>query len=645
MENHQSFNYPGNPLKLEDSFRVLALEPGQGRDPVKVRLLDCLLSDHPNYEAVSYAWGDLSLTADILVSHDGDEAHYQPVPATTNCQAALKGLRYSDRERLLWIDAICINQGSVKERNHQVQMMSKIYARASRVVVYLGEHTDGSDLVMDWIVQSAEAPDYGEPGAHEPPAPPKEALAALLGRPWFHRVWVLQEISFASDCIVLCGDRAVAWSTFQQIRRTIVDAGTFVKIPYSLGFSDRKESFRYATYGFIPQARQLLNMLRSSRHCKATDPRDKIYAILPLLKRQHQRVLSALNRRLQDPSDESIKHVNADVIRQVLIVRPDYNATAAEVFTQIAKDLMQELGAGIVLREVITPCHVPGLPSWVPDWSVDWPHGKDRYRSIIDRQDDYPLYELRKTSQDSWWITDYSLPEGRPSCQLHLEAFFIGTILHLGPVCDLDKNFFPLFQWWDLAKDREHPEEALRLARQSPVSERAKNFWGALCLEETWVRRVVPLIIEMAGRYAQSSPDNPDREVSLLSFREAMFEWPYDSNTIRAKELLNACDGRRFFLTDSGCMGLIAGNLDAKIGDMLFSGQKWNRPFILRMIGILDETDHGERMVNIPGVSPGQDREAVRVFSVQGKASIGTQWVEDHAKTVFAEKTEHIILR
>jgi hypothetical protein len=58
---------------------------------------------------------------------------------TANCEAALRKLRNRDSERILWIDAICINQDKTLERNHQVTLMRDIYSKASRVVVWLGK--------------------------------------------------------------------------------------------------------------------------------------------------------------------------------------------------------------------------------------------------------------------------------------------------------------------------------------------------------------------------------------------------------------------------------------------------------------------------------------------------------------------------
>lgn len=58
---------------------------------------------------------------------------------TKNLGAALQKLRLPDGARKIWIDALCINQDDVLERNEQVRLMGEIYSRCSRVIVWLGQ--------------------------------------------------------------------------------------------------------------------------------------------------------------------------------------------------------------------------------------------------------------------------------------------------------------------------------------------------------------------------------------------------------------------------------------------------------------------------------------------------------------------------
>jgi hypothetical protein len=95
-----------------------------------------------NYEALSYVWGDVTPVKPIGL--EGKE-----VLITKNLHSALSHLRYNDRERILWADALCINQSDMVERTHQVSLMSSIYSRANLVVAYLGDAWEGCEVAMD----------------------------------------------------------------------------------------------------------------------------------------------------------------------------------------------------------------------------------------------------------------------------------------------------------------------------------------------------------------------------------------------------------------------------------------------------------------------------------------------------------------
>ena len=121
------------PLLGARALRLVVLEPGQPEErEVVCRLLQ--LSDIQSihqYEALSYVWGE-GTTNDLTLNGTN-------FPATVNLVSALRHLRYSDSTRILWIDAICINQRDLTERNEQVGRMADIYRNAQRTLVWLGE--------------------------------------------------------------------------------------------------------------------------------------------------------------------------------------------------------------------------------------------------------------------------------------------------------------------------------------------------------------------------------------------------------------------------------------------------------------------------------------------------------------------------
>ncbi|KAF2672779.1 hypothetical protein BT63DRAFT_420986 [Microthyrium microscopicum] len=99
------------------------------------------LNDNPEYEALSYVWGDENLKSTFIL--DGVE-----VKITENLAVALRHLEPTEKPLVLWIDAICINQSDNVEKSHQVSQMKDIYSAATSVTVWLGPFADGSDYVM-----------------------------------------------------------------------------------------------------------------------------------------------------------------------------------------------------------------------------------------------------------------------------------------------------------------------------------------------------------------------------------------------------------------------------------------------------------------------------------------------------------------
>lgn len=85
-----------------------------------------------SYEALSYVWGDTSKKTPIQVND-------KTLEIGINLRGALHALRYEDKSRTLWIDAICIDQQNIKERNEQVAAMPQIYSRAMKTVIWLGD--------------------------------------------------------------------------------------------------------------------------------------------------------------------------------------------------------------------------------------------------------------------------------------------------------------------------------------------------------------------------------------------------------------------------------------------------------------------------------------------------------------------------
>jgi hypothetical protein len=109
---------------------------------VCIDLIEDRFPNAPPCEALSYAWGSPGQKRPIY--YDGKILH-----VTTNCEAALRQLRLKEESRMLWIDAICIDQGCEEERNHQVGIMGGIYRSAKCVLIWLGGATIESNIALE----------------------------------------------------------------------------------------------------------------------------------------------------------------------------------------------------------------------------------------------------------------------------------------------------------------------------------------------------------------------------------------------------------------------------------------------------------------------------------------------------------------
>jgi hypothetical protein len=178
-------SYPYSLLPQEgDNIRLLRLLP----DEDEAAPLHCELRNHSLstlgtrthlYEALSYVWGNPNETLPINVN--GSQ-----IPVTVNLHSALLHLRDRSIERIIWVDAICIDQSSNEERGQQVQLMAKIYSKAHRVIVWLGKEDADTKGALEDIYLAANEELMVRSGKEIN----HESILNLLQRPWFQRIWV-----------------------------------------------------------------------------------------------------------------------------------------------------------------------------------------------------------------------------------------------------------------------------------------------------------------------------------------------------------------------------------------------------------------------------------------------------------------------
>ena len=339
-------------------FRLLKLEPGQGAEPLVSSLLLSSLDDYSyKWTALSYTWGDPHDCRHIIC--DGSK-----ISITRNLHSALQRLRLVDKPLLLWADAICINQRDNEEKEAQVQLMRRIYTTAYLVVADLGEAADDYNDVAEVFnalmhitrttanyeqISNERYESFGLPAYRDRKW---ESWRNFLARPWFRRVWIMQEYAVASHINMVYGTLHLHGEVLPGLIPQIINRGLTPQIVAGADSYAQQHAanLNCAAMSAMLSARQdveagrsrgLLHHLRHlSSFCEATDERDRVYALLGLA---------------------------TDAERSVLHVR--YSESIAQVYHRTAKVLIEQ-GSGIeVLYEASCHRHLVGLPSWAPNWA------------------------------------------------------------------------------------------------------------------------------------------------------------------------------------------------------------------------------------------------------------------------------------
>jgi hypothetical protein len=250
----------------------------------------------PEYEALSYTWGEERSPLSVKVKSHGLKRKF--IEVTQNLATALIYLRHKSDARVLWIDALCINQEDMEERSSQVARMADIYRLAHRVVVWLGPESDkdrssealstlrgiGSQIEVDWVLSEMRATNEGDSSWADTNIPlilDKKKLNSLLmvfNRPWFERLWVQQEIALANEnAVLICGHDAITRRHFTNalycIRLTNIEVDWDLKV--SELFRDRRELiYQMAKIIYKSDDQHMTTTLRhQAGKLKCSDPR------------------------------------------------------------------------------------------------------------------------------------------------------------------------------------------------------------------------------------------------------------------------------------------------------------------------------------------------------------------------------------
>lgn len=288
-----------------DSIRSTWDHPDPEVDPRFYRspaVLDPYQDYEPAFEALSYTWGTQDATEALYVLENAGSGPSASNKSTAlmvrpNLLEALRHLREEDETRVLWIDAISINQDDVNERNEQVKRMDKIYTLASRVVVWLGMPApdDPHEHGLEILQYLGDEIEFGKDGTILPSPTACEdfwfhprielpysdddyaAIINLLQRSWFDRLWIWQEIQLGTHkTTMLLGNTTAEW---YAVRRALLCLDT--KLDTNTVLS-RKLLQSRAALSISNSGTHVFNIISRTREASCLLEHDRIFAVLGL---------------------------------------------------------------------------------------------------------------------------------------------------------------------------------------------------------------------------------------------------------------------------------------------------------------------------------------------------------------------------
>lgn len=578
-----------------EQIRLLELHPGEFHEPMVISLSTANLTTCTDtFEALSYVWGDAKDVCETAAVVDGVD-----IFLTKNLDVALRHLRYTSEVRRMWVDAICINQGNVHERGHQVSMMARIYTSARQVIVWTGPAGDESEFFFETLAQYD-----GAAGRSELTGPFADTLFVprliwsiyhIALRPWFTRIWVVQEVVAKGDPYVSCGFQGASWNRFgsfielvcRQIGGRHSDLfahayGTSRLLEVTPKSADNPFLWRALAgredypsniwdWELEPQLGRLSmlddtiadinhtrvtmfkatfpSQFKRTMYLTATDARDKVYAILGIC-----------NWARSFPPDD----IDKDVLDWQRPLEPDYSQSTENVFARAAVELIMN---GLDLTYNYLPLEEThlNLPSWVPDLTQPLRHLK---------QPLHPYYlcppqqvirdNIDKLHRGLPWA--YFSPNARV---LYAGGLPLGRIIHSMQLVEAKTTTYDYLTpqaWEDL-----HDGERFTVP----------YVYNGISLRRTIKREIV--------LDALLPPEHPESSTARSKLEKRRRIRQYDRDNLAgyyhvaaaaARHMTSICAGRWFFVTDMGQAGLTAGPV--QVGDELVGLFGINLPFVLR---------------------------------------------------------------
>lgn len=563
-------------MLLGDQIRIMDLLPcedGNDKSPIVCVLRTVALSDHPEFDALSYCWGVTN--NNNQQSKDSDTVK-KPWEISGNLHAALRRLRLQDRKRQLWVDQICIDQANTDEKISQVRMMNQIYSACRCCIIWFGDLKDGSTE----LVEATAAVELIECVASKNAKlswdqTTKNFQRAARGvhsmspecHPWWQRIWTFQEAVLPPRKSIFWGPLVLSWQSLTLANRQCLTGGCpppilrnlsafacprprhigkncLLNLFLAVGWIDLVRSNR-------PQEDLLLMVMRTRSLRDASQPQDKILGMLGLLSPQHV---------------PNTKNCN-------------YGTKLAQVYSAATLDM-------ILARRSLLPLLMnPRIgerkgTADIPRWAIDLAHTPDHWTDYFYQYWGYGKYNAcagRALDMEAFQKAMTEQPIQHRA--LGLKGILVDTVNVLS-----DNRLLIL-------ESHLNPETQ----NLTPAIPRTLRAWCALAkyqggpkldgvpdheLRETFSRLILGDYLRNNELWVTRRPDQNDIRKVLHVMNEKSF-WR-DERSIWPNEniLYSQICNQTFFVTQGGKLGI--GHLDIKAGDEVWVFDGGNVPFIVR---------------------------------------------------------------
>ncbi|KAH6699847.1 heterokaryon incompatibility protein-domain-containing protein [Leptodontidium sp. MPI-SDFR-AT-0119] len=581
-------------VNLSTDIRLVTLQPAlSDEDQIRCEL-EATDITNAKYDALSYAWGDVTIKSPILLCG-------LPFLVTINLERALRSFRKLSNDfahkRVLWIDAICIDQGNDVERSYQVQRMGSIYKSADSVLVWLGDYYEPEDDSVEFdagtwgfdclspgnlettkgcfkLVEDlfSKLDLITSPVLHSRTSTPTldascwAYLYTLSKRSWFKRLWVIQEIALAKRGIICCGRAHTSWEALAGAARMI--STQLVSPKGSVGDLRFLEELAYSTLDILVVAlldvdrTNLFSILVATSERSAMDARDRLYAIKSLLS--------------EDGAD----------------IEVNYSKSPEAVYKSWSLKRIERTRSLDVLLLCINYCRdsdAAKLPSWVPDLRnlcISSADGKFFLLANGIRPGENPPYASGGHSLcDKAIVVDGEFPnpierlDGSDSV-LFLKGMHIDTVdKRLSPKRGFDRNFLSnhLPPIATLLEEQVSQHFGIRPLHNTKIYD---AFVGSLFKGYKWHSQDTINTITMPNRYRvwRGHNDIPFEFEPRMPPIERRKLFLARLEPILATILTNS----DLFITSTGLIGAISRKSQVQTGDKLYVLLGGKTPFILR---------------------------------------------------------------